>query len=128
MEINNVAVTSQQASGGVNALSQPEQKTAEAERNNGNKEASTMTKNPADGLKEDYTAVSKDGDTLTLSENIKSEGMKLQEIKSADGKVSATKMTDASLSKCSGPKLRQLLQQGKISKQQYEKAMKKAAK
>lgn len=128
MEISNVAVTSQQTSSEVNALSHPEQKIAEAERNNGDKEAQAMVKNSTDGLKEDYTAVSKDGDTLTLSENIKSEGVKHQEIKSVDGKVRAVKMTDAALSKCSGSKLRQLLQQGKISKQQYEKAMKKAAK
>lgn len=39
MEVSNVAVSTQQASGGVNTLSQPEQKTAEAERNNGSKVA-----------------------------------------------------------------------------------------
>lgn len=109
MDIKNVETFSQQKAAAVNALNQIEMKSDEAQ---------ALVKKTYDGLKEDYATVSKDGDTLTLSENYKAEGMQNKD-------TIALKMTDAVLAKCSSSKLRQLLQQGKISKQQYEKAMKK---
>lgn len=60
-------------------------------------------------VKQDYTAISKDGDTLEIS--MKSAG-------------NTTKMTDAALAKCTKTKLKQLLSSGQITKQQYEKAVK----
>lgn len=66
---------------------------------------------------EKYTAVSKDGDTLEISKEVH-----------ADQTIAADsvtlKMSDAVLKNCSKEKLKQLLQNGKISRQQYDKAMK----
>jgi len=127
MEISNVAMSSQQTFGSENALSRANTKNNEQVSNSSNEEVKDMTKKNLSGNKENYSAVSRDGDTLTLSENLKSEGTAQKETNTVDGNVIkvAVKMTDAALSKCSGQKLRQLLQQGKISKQQYEKAMNK---
>ena len=77
--------------------------------------------------KDNYAAVSKDGDTLEISENSKNnEGDSSKIIINEDNnKKSEVRMTDAALAKCSKVKLKQLLQNGEISKQQYEKAVKK---
>lgn len=64
-------------------------------KNEGTEEMKITSANERTG----YTAVSKDGDTLEIS--------------------------DVKLASCSKGKLKQLLQNGQISKQQYEKAMKK---
>ncbi len=130
MEIGKVAMSSQQTLEGASALNAAKRTTNEQVRNSSNEEEQVMTKQSINGRKEDYTAVSKDGDTLTLSENLKSGGISQKETKTTDGKVITGEgiMTDAALAKCSGQKLRLLLQQGKISKQQYERAMRKAVK
>ena len=73
----------------------------------------------------DYTAVSKDGDTLELSEGSANKTSQKVKIAETDENNPASRMTDAALAKCSKSKLKQLLSTGKISKQQYEKAMKK---
>lgn len=126
MDINNVAMSSQQTSGGASHLNTVEKINNEQAKSYSD-EVQVMAKKSIGGVKENYTAVSRDGDTLTLSEKIKAEGIAQKETKGTDGKVitTAVKMTDAALSKCSGSKLRQLLQQGKISRQQYNKIMNK---
>lgn len=55
----------------------------------------------------EYSAVSKDGDTLEIG---------------VEGDI--VKISDASLRNCSKQKLNQLLHNGKISKQQYDKVVK----
>lgn len=129
MEISNVTMSNQQTAGTANVLNQAEKKVADPEQNN-NEGIETMSKDVSEEKKADYSAVSKDGDTLTLSERSKDSGNIQTKADAPDGKViaSSEKMTDAALAKCSTSKLKQLLQQGKISKQQYEKAMKKASK
>lgn len=73
-----------------------------------------------------FAAINKDGDTLEISDAA-SKGDTSN--KNVTGKLSSVntgvRMSEAALSKCSKSKLRQLLQNGQISKQQYEKAMKK---
>lgn len=125
MDINNVAM-SQQITGGASHLNTVEKINNEQVKSS-SEEVQVMTKKSIGGVKENYTAVSQDGDTLILSEKIKTEGISQKETKGTDGKVITTtvKMTDAALSKCSSQKLRQLLQQGKISRQQYNKIMNK---
>lgn len=58
-------------------------------------------------MSSNYTAVSRDGDTLEITEN-----------------KSETKMSDAALANCSKQKLQQLLANEEITRQQYNKAMK----
>lgn len=80
---------------------------------------------PLDGRH--YTAVSKDGDTLEISEDTKTGNSKENKhgIAVNNSAKNAVKVTDAALAKCSKSKLKQLLQNGQISKQQYDKALKK---
>lgn len=129
MEINNVNKSNQQHIGEANVPDQAEMKSTVSVRDNMEK-VQDRIKNATNEDRYEFSAVSKDGDTLTLSEKTKNSENSRTKIEAADEKVVAnsTKMTDASLAKCSSSKLRQLLQQGMISKQQYEKAMKKALK
>lgn len=77
-----------------------------------------------------YSSVSKDGDTLELStdKNANHDSAVKTIIKEDVVSTDLVKMSDAALAKCSSSKLKQLLQQGKISKQQYDKAIKKDSK
>lgn len=77
------------------------------------------TRQKSDGGGE-YTAVSKDGDTLEIS----GEGGKKNQKTEASESV-RIKLSDAVLKNCSKGKLKQLLQEGRISRQQYEKLMNK---
>lgn len=65
-----------------------------------------------------YSAVSKDGDTLEISGvgNTESKTIKVEE------RVQS-KLTEAMLKNCSKEKLKRLLQDGNISRQQYNKIM-----
>lgn len=71
-----------------------------------------------------YSAVSKDGDTLEISETGKNDKNKVTVTENTDVQ-NGSQMTDAALVKCSKVRLKQLFQKGKITKQQYEKAMRK---
>lgn len=84
-----------------------------------NKEMDTMKDNSVSG-RDNYTAVSKDGDTLEIDKRLNFRVQKTESEAKENLKIS-----DASLAKCSSTKLKQMLQQGKISKRQYDKAMKK---
>jgi len=84
-------------------------------------------KKPISSAKEgNFTAISKDGDTLELS-TIKSadnnEGLAGRKLDNDGSKVSV-KMSDAVLAKTSPGRLKQLLSEHKITKQQYDKAIK----
>ena len=76
-------------------------------------------------VKKNYDAISKDGDTLEISEKqiAKNQAGKVtiseDSIKSQPGKYTA-----ATLAKMSKVRLKQLLTDGKITKQQYDKAAK----
>lgn len=59
-------------------------------------------------IKKNYKAISKDGDTLELSK-----------------RNTSLRYSDAALSKLSAVKLKQLLADEQISKQQYDKALKR---
>ena len=75
-----------------------------------------------------YKAVSKNGDTLELSEAGSRLGGKGGADASPGKKViveAGGQISDAALSKYSKPKLRQLYASRQISRQQYERAMKK---
>ena len=75
-----------------------------------------------------YKAVSKNGDTLELSEAGSRLGGKGGADVSPGKKViveAGGQISDAALSKYSKPKLRQLYASRQISRQQYERAMKK---
>lgn len=72
------------------------------------------------------SSMNKDGDTLEISEKALSSSKEMSKLNVTDNSSTGTvKMSDASLAKCSKSKLKQLLQAGTISRQQYEKAMKK---
>lgn len=75
-------------------------------------------KNP--NMSSDYSAVSKHGDTLEISE-ISNKGSKNSE---TVNKIQP-KMSEVVLKNCSKEKLKQLLKDGKISRQQYNKLMDK---
>lgn len=68
--------------------------------------------------KGNYSAVSKDGDTLELSGAEKKEQQKAVVIDKVQ-----PKMSEAMLRHCSKEKLKQLLHDGKISQQQYDKVV-----
>lgn len=68
---------------------------------------------------EAYTAVNRDGDTLEISGETSSKKV----INEGDVNI---KIPDISLKNYTKEKLKMLLQTGKISKQQYDKAIKKA--
>ena len=76
-------------------------------------------------LKKNYDAISKDGDTLEISEKqiARNQAGKItiseDSIKSQSGKYTA-----ATLAKMSKVRLKQLLTDGKITRQQYDKAAK----
>lgn len=61
-----------------------------------------------------YTAISMDGDTLEISEDSDKQKVNI-------GKKTNVILSEASLKKCSKEKLKQLLTEGKISRQQYDK-------
>lgn len=76
-------------------------------------------------VQKNYDMVSQNGDTLELSDA----GKKLCVSQEADEVSSAgKKVSDAVLSGCSEAKLKQMYAQKKISKQQYEKAMRRIKK
>lgn len=73
------------------------------------------------GLKRDYDAISKNGDTLELSEK----GKKLGRYMDKDGEAfSGKKIADNILAGCSGAKLKQLYANKEITRQQYERIIK----
>ena len=78
-------------------------------------------------LRKNYDAISKDGDTLEISEKqiAKNQAGKVtiseDSIKSQSGKYTA-----ATLAKMSKVRLKQLLSDGKITRLQYDKAAKKS--
>lgn len=85
--------------------------------------------NAKSGIKKRYEAISKNGDTLELSEAGKALEQN-RELGSADNAKmvisdSATRISDSTLAGYSESKLRQLYAQRSITKQQYDKAMKK---
>lgn len=82
--------------------------------------------NNIQNIKANYSAINKDGDTLELSAE--------KESTAVDGKVvieeskdslDMSHFSDASLKKCSKARLQQLLASGKISRLQYDKAIKR---
>lgn len=77
-------------------------------------------------FKKDYNAVSKDGDTLEITNNKENNNPNNNKITILEDGISksTTKMSDAALQKCSKVKLIQLLHDGQISKLQYDKAIK----
>ena len=78
-------------------------------------------------LKKNYDAISKDGDTLEISEKQIAKNQAGKVIISEDGiKTQAGKYTALALAKMSKVKLRQLLKDGQITKLQYSKAAKGA--
>lgn len=87
-------------------------------------------------LKRKFDAMSKDGDTLELSDTGKIIGQRSEinkELinnlpKSSNLTGGNTKMSAVSLASCSEAKLKQLYAQKAITKQQYDKAMKQRAK
>ena len=85
----------------------------------------TRAKSPE--LKKKYDAISKDGDTLEISEKQIAKNQAGKVIISEDGiKTQAGKYTALALAKMSKVKLRQLLKDGQITKLQYSKAAKGA--
>lgn len=77
-------------------------------------------------LKKDYTAISKDGDTLEITEKPGIDKCDSKLAMMENSSTSPAHMSEAALAKCSKNKLRQLLLNGQISKQQYDRVMKKA--
>lgn len=81
-------------------------------------------------LKRNYEAVSKNGDTLELSEDGKRLGEN-KDVAHPSGSAkkiisdSGKKMSDSILTGCSEAKLKQLYADKKITKQQYDRLMKK---
>lgn len=72
------------------------------------------------------SSMNKDGDTLEISEKALNSSKEMPKLNvTGNSSTSKVKMSDAALAKCSQSKLKQLLQAGTISRQQYEKAMKK---
>lgn len=82
----------------------------------------------ADELKKRYDAVSKNGDTLELSEKGKKMGGQAVEDTSPSGKKgfsgSGKKVSDSILTGYSDAKLKQLYANKEITRQQYERIMK----
>lgn len=73
-----------------------------------------------------YKKISRDGDTLEISNNGEEEAMRMKR-ESTDGKLvisESSKKSDAELRSCSQSQLCQLYSDHKITKQQYEKFMK----
>lgn len=131
MEINNAATVQQQVleNTSTRLSDKTEEKTTIAETVK-NEAKQTMEERRTRELKEDYTAISKDGDTLQLSGEQKSnedmpKRMTVSERKETTYRL---RLSDAAISKYSSGKLKQLLQRGQITKQQYEKAIKNNSK
>lgn len=95
----------------------------------GNQESDTAQKtdnNPNSSAMEtrmSYKAVSRDGDTLEISEKPESNTGKVT-ISDAVSSVVSTKYSNAALAKLPKQRLKQLLTDGQITKQQYDKAAK----
>lgn len=75
-----------------------------------------------------YTSISKNGDTLELSEAGKKNAAALQNVSNINSSNSSSSsstqnISDATLASCSTSKLQQLYSQNAITKQQYDKAM-----
>lgn len=126
MEISNILTHELTAHKGTQEM--PEVKRAQSEESQ-NEGADKMREKAAVDKNEEYKAISKDGDTLQISDKsgtrIKiGNQIKLEDI-GIEVPKNATKITDAQLSNYSSGKLKQLLSRGQISKQQYDKAMKK---
>lgn len=75
-------------------------------------------------LRKNYDAISKDGDTLEISEKQIARNQAKVTISEGSIKSQPGKYTAATLAKMSKVKLKQLLTDGKITKQQYDKAAK----
>ncbi|MCR4831491.1 MAG: hypothetical protein K5883_08590 [Pseudobutyrivibrio sp.] len=94
------------------------------------------TKGDSLEMSDKYNFISKDGDTVELSETAESmndseesdDGIikpKKKIISEGNMKLAKTSISDATLAKMSKAKLQQLLAAGQISRQQYNKAVKK---
>lgn len=109
----------------VKSEEKPESTDSTGKNTNNETEVSNYKKQKVE-LKEKYSAVSKDGDTVLIS---KEGELEAQEQNGEDNIVlinnSKVQLSDAALSKLSKSKLRQLLSQHKISQQQYNKAIRK---
>lgn len=98
--------------------------TANATGNKGTvpaQKADNLTGSSETETKMSYKAVSRDGDTLEISEKPAINTGKVT-ISDAVSSVTSTKYSSAALAKLPKQKLKQLLTDGQITKQQYDKA------
>lgn len=125
MEIKNISSAETQATMSVGKLEKTGQMGEEKlkSQNTSEKTEGQKVDNMSDSI---YSSVSNDGDTLELStdKNANHDSGAKTIIKEGTASTDSVKMSAAALAKCSSSKLKQLLQQGKISKQQYDKAIK----
>lgn len=110
MKVNGEMIKGMQAKSEIKESEQVQNKSTDSK---------SIQNNESSAGKSGYSAINKDGDTLEITDDTNSEIGR--GIKSA----SAVKLTDAVLTQYSSGKLKQLLSQGQISRQQFEMAMKK---